>query len=152
MNYLGIDYGEKRIGLSFGDEIGVAVPIAALTQPSLKDRLNALAEVIKTRRISALVIGYPYNMDGSAGFKAREVDAFIERLEARFRLPVHRVDERLTSHQAQADLRQQGRSTRSDRKVRKSGDIDSRAAALILQDYLNQQAPAEMFPFPEDES
>lgn len=66
-------------------------------------------------------------MDGSVGFKAREVDAFIENLEKRFRLPVHRADERLSSHSVEQRLK--GQKKKPDRK---SEEIDSRAAALIL--------------------
>lgn len=146
MNYLGIDYGEKRIGLSCGDaEVRLAVPIAAAVQPTFAARMEQIAKVIAERRIAELVVGYPYNMDGSIGFKAKEVDAFIEKLEAQFGLPVHRTDERLTSADAAARMNETGRSNRSRGRQsiraklaeRKSGVLDSRAATLILQDYLD---------------
>ena len=72
-------------------------------------------------------------MDGSTGFKAKEVEAFIVKLKDRFSLPVATVDERLTSHQVEQQLKAQNRKL-----DRKSGEIDSRAASLILQDYLDQ--------------
>jgi putative Holliday junction resolvase len=78
-------------------------------------------------------------MDGTAGFKAKEVDAFAERLRAEFKLPVHLVDERLTSYEAESTIAKSKR-----RSVRASGVIDSRAATLILQDFLNQQFPPAM--------
>lgn len=146
MNYLGIDYGEKRIGLSYGDDdVRLAVPIAAAVQPTLAARMAQIGELIRTRRIGELVVGYPYNMDGSVGFKAREVDAFIEKLAAQFHLPVHRTDERLTSSDAQSRMKEAGgsKSSRSKQSIRaklaerKSGTLDSRAATLILQDYLD---------------
>lgn len=143
MKLLGIDYGEKRIGLSYGDELGVAVPLPAATESKKKQRFARIREVIAAKRIGALVVGYPYNMDGSVGFKAKEVDAFIAELEREFGLPVHRVDERLTSHQAESDMRGMGR-----RDARKSGELDSRAATLILQDYLGQHLPP---PVPVDD-
>lgn len=133
MRCLGIDYGARRIGLSYGDDLGVATPLPALTQPDEARRWAALAEIIRQRRITDLVIEYPVNMDESVGRKAREVDAFSERLRQAFSLPVHRVDERLTSYEAEATI---AKSRRRD--VRSSGIIDSRAATLILQDYLNQ--------------
>lgn len=145
MNVLGIDYGEKRIGLSFGDSLGLAVPITAAVEPSESDRFARIQSVIRARRIERLVVGMPYNMDGSSGFKAKEVDGFIEQLKARFQLPVSIVDERLTSHQVEQQLRVQ------NRKVdRRSGEIDSRAAALILQDYLDQQL-GQSLEIPEDD-
>ena len=134
MNYLGIDYGEKRIGLSFGDELGLAVPLAAAAQKTKKERLAHIGKMIEQRKITDLVVGYPLHIDGSAGCKAREVDAFVELLDKRFGLPVHRADERLSTHQAQSDLKKTGKKAN-----RKSGEIDSRAATVILQDFLYQQ-------------
>lgn len=145
MNYLGIDYGEKRVGLSAGDdELRLATPIPAAAESAPEARWAHLENEVARRRVGALVVGYPYNMDGSIGFKAKEVDAFIAELETRFGLPVHRVDERLTSRDAEARMNEarpaKGRSQRSVRakqKERRSGELDSRAATLILQDYLD---------------
>ena len=78
MNYLGIDWGEKRIGLAFADEIGIAMPLQAAVAASKKERMRHIAEMITQRRAQELVVGYPLNMDGSIGFKAKEVDVFIE--------------------------------------------------------------------------
>ena len=133
MRCIGIDYGEKRIGVSFGDDLGVATPLPAIRDGEAEDRLRRLSELISERRATNLVIGYPYNMDGSIGFKAREVDAFVEKLTALSPLPVHRIDERLTTHEASQYLKK-GR----DDELRRSGKVDSMAATLILQDYLNQ--------------
>lgn len=143
MSYLGIDYGERRIGLAHGDELGIAVPIAAAVDPSPEKRLEQIDAVIKERRVKALVVGYPYNMDGSIGFKAKEVDAFIDLLEKRTGLPIHRVDERLTSHEVEIAFRGDRRYRKKSRELRAAGDTDSRAAALILQDYLSQQISFE---------
>ncbi len=134
MKCLGIDYGERRIGLSFGDDLGVALPLPALIEASFDQRLEGMTDVVKEKGITDLVVGYPYNMDGSIGFKAQEVDQFIEKLENLFDLPVHRIDERLTSEEASKHLKK-GR----DDELRRSGKIDSMAACLILQDFLNQK-------------
>lgn len=136
MRCLGIDYGTKRVGLAHGDEIGVATPLPALTDAEEAARWAKLGEVIRQRRITDLVLGYPYNMDGSVGFKAKEVDAFAAKLKAAFGLPVHLVDETLTSSEAESSIAKKDR-----RAVRDSGLIDSRAACLILQDYLDQKFP-----------
>ena len=136
MRILGIDYGERRIGLAYGDEIGVATPLKAAVQATREEREDFIAEVIKQRRVDKLVVGYPYNMDGTVGFKAREVDAFISKLEVRFKLPVERVDETLTSVQAQNAVKNKKRNLAATKKTRATGDLDSSAASLILQDYL----------------
>jgi putative Holliday junction resolvase len=131
---LGIDYGTRRIGLAYGDDLGVATPLPALVEPDAAGRREALLRIVRERKVTDLVLGYPYNMDGTVGFKAREVDAFAAALEAGTGLPIHRVDERLTSHEAESTIPKAKR-----REVRSSGIVDSRAAALILQDFLNQK-------------
>jgi putative Holliday junction resolvase len=136
MRFLGIDYGTRRIGLAAGDELGIATPMPALVEAEAGARRRALAAVMKTRRIDEIVLGHPLNMDGTAGFKAKEIEAFAEELRAEFGLPVHLVDERLTSHIAESGMNQ-----KQLREIRAKGIIDSRAAAVILQDYLDQRFP-----------
>ncbi len=138
MRCLGIDYGTKRVGLAAGDDLGVATPLPALVDAEENARWIRLGEVIRRRRITDLVVGYPYNMDGSAGFKAKEVDAFAARLTAQFGLPVHLVDETLTSSEAESSIPKKDR-----RGLRDSGRVDSRAACLILQDFLDQRFPPQ---------
>jgi putative Holliday junction resolvase len=139
MRCLGIDYGTKRVGLAQGDEIGVATPLPALVDADEAVRWKKLGELIRQRRVTDLVLGYPYNMDGSVGFKAKEVDAFATRLKAAFGLPVHLVDETLTSAEAESSIAKKDR-----RAVRDSGLVDSRAACLILQDFLDQKLPPSL--------
>lgn len=141
MRCLGIDYGTKRVGLAQGDEIGVATPLPALVDVDEAVRWKKLGELIRARRVTDLVLGYPYNMDGSVGFKAKEVDAFAARLRAEFQLPVHLVDETLTSAEAESSIAKKDR-----RAIRDSGLVDSRAACLILQDFLNQKFPPSIEP------
>jgi putative Holliday junction resolvase len=136
MRFVGIDYGTRRIGLSYGDELGVATPLPAITAADEPRRWAALLDVIKARRATELVIGHPVNMDDTAGPKAKEAEAVAARLQAELKLPVHLVDERLTSYEAESTI---ARSKR--REVRASGVIDSRAATLILQDFLDQRFP-----------
>ena len=136
MRFLGIDYGTRRFGLSYGDELGVATPLPALTDADPAKRWQGLIAVVAQRRITDLVVGYPLNMDETAGFKAKEVDAFAARLRAELKLPVHLVDERLTSYEAESTIAKSKR-----REVRASGIIDSRAATIILQDFLNLKFP-----------
>lgn len=144
MRFLGIDYGDRRIGLSFGDQLGVATPLPAITAADEPRRRAALGAVIKERRITELVIGHPLNMDDTVGPKAKEIEAVAARLRTEFGLPVHLVDERLTSYAAEETIAKSKR-----RAVRASGIIDSRAATIILQDYLDQRFPPPL-PTTED--
>lgn len=145
MRFLGIDYGTRRIGLAAGDELGIATPIPALVEAEPAARRRALAAVVKTRRIQEIVLGLPLNMDGSSGFKAKETEAFAAELRAEFGLPVHLVDERLSSH-----LVESGMNQKQLREIRGKGIIDSRAAAVILQDYLDQRFPPGLPAAPEN--
>ncbi len=136
MRCLGIDYGEKRMGLSYGDELGVATPLPALAAGARGEVLAAVAALVRERRVTDLVLGHPLNMDGSAGPKATEVERFAAELGSAVGLPVHLVDERLTTYEAEESIAKAKR-----RAVRRSGIVDSRAACLILQDFLNQRLP-----------
>jgi RNAse H-fold protein YqgF len=145
MRFLGIDYGTRRIGLSFGDELGVATPLPALTDADAGKRWQALVAVARSRRVDEIVVGHPLNMDDSVGPKAKEAEALAEKLRVELGLPVHLVDERLTSYEAESTIAKAKR-----RDVRASGLIDSRAATLILQDFLDQRNPPLLDP-PEEE-
>jgi putative holliday junction resolvase len=136
MRCLGIDYGTKRIGLSYGDELGVATPLPALVEADPARRWTALAAVLQQRKVTEIVVGHPLNMDDTAGPKAKEAEAFAARLRAEFGLPVHLIDERLTSYEAESSIPKSKR-----REVRASGLVDSRSATLILQDFLDGKMP-----------
>lgn len=146
MRCIGIDYGERRIGLSYGDEIGVATPLPAAREATEPERLARVAATARERRATDLVVGYPYNMDGTVGFKALEVDAFLKKLAAILDLPIHRIDERLTTQVAALAF-----SKKRDDELRRSGKIDSVAATLILQDFLSQRIPLPEYDPLEDE-
>lgn len=136
MRCIGIDYGERRIGLAYGDDLGVATPLPAAVEADPEKRWAHLLGTVRERRATDLVIGYPLNMDDSVGFKAKEVDAFAAKLREATSLPVHYIDERLTSYEAESSVAKGDR-----RAVRASGLIDSRAATIILQDFLDQRVP-----------
>jgi putative holliday junction resolvase len=144
MRCLGLDYGTRRIGLSYGDDLGVATPLVALSAADPSKRWAGLAAVLKERRVTDVVLGHPINMDGTSGPKAAEVEAFAMRIRSEFGLPVHLVDERLTSYEAESTIEPSKR-----REVRRSGLIDSRAATIILQDFLDGRMPASEAPSDE---
>lgn len=145
--FLGIDYGEKRIGLSFGDELGLASPLPAALEATKGERLLHIEKVIRERNVTDLVMGHPLNMDGTVGFKAKEVERFAEVLTKRFQLPLYLVDERLTSHEAEGRLKAMGKKA-----SRASGVVDSLAATLILQDFFDQRSPPlEPNPYGDEE-
>ena len=105
--------------------------------------MDHIASEIERRRPDMLLVGYPYNMDGSSGGKIAEVDEFIAKLKERFGLRVETSDERLSSFQAEQDMgafsKRAKKSVSARRKYRKSGDIDSRSIAIVLQEYIDSE-------------
>ena len=122
----------------------MASPVPAIPGTNLEGWQDALAVVVEARKAEKLVVGYPLNMDGSAGTRAGEVDAFVAELDELFGLPVHKVDERLTSHAAGEDLK----ASRKSMPARETGELDSAAATLILRDFLEENNPS---PLPDPE-
>ncbi len=134
MRVLGLDYGEKRIGLAVSDEMGItAQGIPTLTRRSLERDLAALEKIIEQYAVEKIVIGYPLRLDGTAGIQCEKVDRFAAILARRFALPVLRWDETLTTSRAEEILTE----TRVRRKKRKSV-VDKLAAMILLQDYLDR--------------
>lgn len=145
--FLGIDYGEKRVGLSHGDELGFAFAIEAATEAEAEARFAHIADEIRRRRVTELVVGYPLRLDGSRSRTTDATDAFIAELERRFGLPVHRVDEALSSAAAAESLgHRKPRSPAERRAQARGGQLDSRAAQVILQDFLNSRGYGQTAP------
>jgi putative holliday junction resolvase len=139
---LGFDFGLKRIGIAAGDTVTrTAAPLETVAHHAEPDWAAILA-CVKGVGPDLLVVGAPYNDDGSPGRIAGLADAFAAQLAARCRLEVARVDERYSSVAAASLLRQQRASGQRRKAVRK-GDLDSAAAAVMLQSWLEQQRPIQ---------
>lgn len=132
---IGLDHGSRRIGVAVGsEETGQAFARPALQRRNLAADLAQIAALARAEVTSRVVLGLPRNMDGSEGAQASAARAFGEQLAA-IGLEVVFVDERLTSWQAGERLAEEGR-----RPSRASGERDSAAARLILQEYLDVRA------------
>jgi len=128
---LGIDYGDRWFGLALSDPSAtLATPLCVVEgEAGLREELRYLRE---TEEIERLVVGIPFNMDGSLGPKARQVLAFKKRLEEEWGLPVDAWDERLTTVEAEEVLRSSGLSAAKRRQR-----VDKVAAQILLQGYLD---------------
>ena len=136
MRIIGLDHGERRIGVAVGDtETGMAFAHAAIRRSNLDHDLAQVAELCTTEAAGLVVIGLPLNMDGSEGAQAAAARAFGESL-AGIGVAVAYEDERLSSWQAAEDLSTGGRHA-----DRESGELDSAAARVILQQYLDARRP-----------
>jgi putative Holliday junction resolvase len=138
--YLGIDYGAKRVGLSHADDLGFAFPLPAAIAPEAEERFAQIGKEIARLRVSQLVLGYPLSVEGERTKRCDDVDAFAAELQRRFGLPIEKFDEALSS-QAADDLtgHRKPRSAQERRDQARSGERDSRAAAVLLQDFLNSR-------------
>ena len=135
MRILGIDLGEKRIGLAISDPLGfTAQGLETLQVQNKKETLRTLAEVCHKYGVREVVIGLPVNMNGTHGPKAEEVLQLVPEMEKALNIPVRTLDERLTSRQADRLMVQEGLS-RQKQKM----NSDRMAATLILQNYLESK-------------
>jgi putative Holliday junction resolvase len=133
---LALDIGRKRTGLALSDATRtLATPWGVITaQPPLADVLRTADQLAaEPDGLAAIVVGRPVRLDGRSGHLTDEVDAFVTRLRARTALPVFVQDERLSSVEADDRLRVREADWRQ-RKAR----LDAAAAAVILQDFLDQ--------------
>ncbi len=138
MRILALDHGTVRIGVAISDELGMlAHPLDFIPAEPLGDFLKRVSALIPEREIALIVVGMPRNMDGSYGPAAQKVEAFVHLLRETIPIPVRTWDERLTSLQAHRMLAETGARERERR-----GRVDSSAAAILLQSYLDAQAAA----------
>ena len=132
---LGIDLGEKRIGLAVSDPLNlIAQGVPTLTGVSEKQAAAAIGAIVGERAVTRIVLGLPLNMNGSEGPQARNARRFGEDLRRALRIPVDFWDERLTSRSAERVLLEADVSRRRRKLVR-----DRLSAQLILQGYLDNK-------------
>lgn len=133
MKVLGLDLGEKRIGIAVSDELGMtAQGRTNVEYVYIEDAVNLIKGIAEEERVSEIVVGFPLNMDGTEGPQAKKAAAFADNLKTKLSLPVKLWDERLSTMSVQrmmisADV------SRAKRKMK----VDKLAAQVILQGYLD---------------
>ena len=145
--FLGFDYSSNKIGIAVGQRLtNTATPLTTLISHQKRIDWDGIEQLIRQWHPTALVIGLPLTMDGEEQETTRAVKIFGNQLNERYNLPVHYMDERLTSREASEMLGYDGitsprRKSRPGKKVKKhqqqGHDIDQVAAQLILQGWLN---------------
>lgn len=139
MRVLGLDVGDRRIGIAVSDSLGLtAQRVTVLERRGPSRDVEAVQALVERYGASAVVVGLPLTMRGERGVQAEKVSAFSEALRRSLAVPIEFVDERLTTVQGARALRETGAS----RRARKAA-IDQVAAQLILQDFLDRQRPRE---------
>ena len=139
MRVLGLDIGEKTIGVAVSDELGLAAhPVTTISRAGTRVDAEAVAALVAERGAEAVVVGMPLDLSGAEGRAARRVRAVIDALAARLPdLAIHEWDERFSTVAAERALIEADMSRRRRRKV-----IDQEAAAYILQGWLDARRQA----------
>ena len=136
LRYLGLDVGNRRIGVAVSDELGLtAQPVMTLERRrNAREDLRSLGRLAHRYAVAAIVVGEPRHLSGEESAQTAKTRAFAAALGELTGLPVHYHDERLTSREAHRILYEAGRARRQHRAV-----VDQVAATLILQEFLDQR-------------
>ena len=133
MRYMGIDYGDARVGIALSDPLGMlAQRYTTLTNTGGKKLFEQIAAIINEKKVTHIVIGMPKNMDGTEGFRAEATYAFAERLKSYTNAEISFWDERLTTVAAHGYL-----SELDVRGAKRKAAVDAVSAELILEGFMN---------------
>ena len=133
MKILGLDVGDKRIGIAISDELRwTAQGLGVLNRRDIEKDLREIKELVVAEKVSEVVVGLPKNMDGSLGERAQKVLSFVRKMEQTLSIPVTLWDERWSTAEATRLLLKADLSRKKRRKV-----VDKLAAVIILQGYLD---------------
>lgn len=131
---LGIDFGTKRIGIALSDPFQIlASSHSTIRYEGAGKLLASLRPILEENDVKTIVIGMPYNMDGSESDRTRKVKAFVDTLSQHFTMPLIEWDERWSSISAEKAMIESGRSPSRNREK-----VDQIAAAIILQNFLDR--------------
>ncbi len=130
---MGIDYGQRKVGIAISDELHLfAKPYVTITNRSRAELDLQLADIIEKERVTKIVVGIPYHLDGQASKQTEHILRFINHLHNQFQIPVTTYDERYSSEEANEILIKKKVSIKKSKEK-----IDQIAASIILQSYLN---------------
>jgi putative holliday junction resolvase len=133
---LGLDVGDRRIGLALSDPSGIlASPLIIIERIKEPDDIEAILKIAREHEVGIIIIGLPRLMNGDIGPQAQKVQAFTEAMRSQTQIPIEYRDERFTTVTA---VRLKGETDRKKSKQRIH--YDAMAAAVILQDYLEEKA------------
>jgi putative Holliday junction resolvase len=144
MRSIGLDVGDKRIGIALSDPLGIlASPLLVLEHTDDLADIAAIQKIVYQYQVERIIVGLPKSMDGSVGAQAEKVKQFTEKLMLQSPVPVEFRDERLTTVSAKHLMLEAGlKKSAKHKKI----EYDAAAAAIILQSYLNESRPLEYPP------
>ena len=134
LRILGLDFGDKRIGVAVSDELGLtAQGEKTILRKNNRQVIDEIRQLTHRYGVELILIGYPLRLDGSRGIQCEKVDRFGGLLETALQLPLIKWDETLSTQEAEDILRERGLHGKKRRQL-----VDRVAASLILQDYLDR--------------
>ena len=141
MRALGLDVGDRRIGLAFGDtDVPIALPAGVVERTGTDADVEAVLREARSREAGVLVVGIPYTLRGTRGPQAEAVEGFVDALRAAAELPVVTVDERFSTAEGQQWMAEaRGPAGRGKGRRPAKGADDAAAAAVIVTRWLDQQ-------------
>lgn len=136
MRILGLDYGDRRIGVAVSDVFGwTAQGLEVVERRRDGAEMQRIADLVREQEVEEIVVGLPKNMNGSIGPRGEICIEFADKLKEMLELPVHLWDERLTTVSAERTLLEADVSRKKRKQV-----VDKMAASLILQNYLDSKS------------
>jgi len=137
LRIMGLDVGDKTIGVAVSDELGIIANPVTVIQRTASPRkdIGEIRRIAEEYGVERIVVGMPLMLDGTVGIQAEKVQAFVEALRRRVAVPVVTQDERLTTAEVERVLIEMDQSRAKRKKI-----IDKLAAAVILQSYLDRQS------------
>lgn len=141
-----LDLGQKRVGVAASDALLISITkLAPLTRSNWKQLLRDVGELVRRLDARTLVIGLPLRLDGARGSAALEAEDAAGKFARSLKIPVYLQDERLTSVEAEQQLRAAGKTTADMRDL-----VDCQAAAIILRDFIAGGPPRVLVHIPQD--
>ncbi len=132
---IGLDIGEKRVGVALSEDKRFAFPLKTVAAENIADEISSLA---KSDGIEIIVAGLPRNMDGTLGFQADRIKAFVNEHLEKYLNIIEYIDETATSIEAENIMKREGKDPRKNPEL-----IDAYAAKIILEDYLREKGVQE---------
>ncbi|MEI7904366.1 MAG: Holliday junction resolvase RuvX [Candidatus Firestonebacteria bacterium] len=136
MTILGVDYGDKRVGLAINDGLGLMAHSLKVVPKT--SALQDIKKIVLEYEVKLIVVGLPVNLKGEIAFKAKQVLLWIEELKKVSGVPIETFDERFSTFEAEEELLQSDLSRDKRKKI-----VDKLAARNILQGYLNMKKEKE---------
>ena len=136
MRILGIDYGDARVGIAITDPLNITVQGLETIQRNNCDKivLKRLDEILKNYEVDTIVVGMPFNMNGTVSERAKITEKFIHKLKCKYnKMKIETIDERLTTVEAQKTM-----NFLEINKNKKKNIVDTISAVYILETYLNK--------------